>query len=185
MACFVEQLLDLSRSTLTRSTLLLQIALRSRLAEVVKVAGRGACGRDRGDRSRAGRGGRRPVDPRAHRHQPRHERTPVRACAGARPPPRSSTAASDLSVEDSGPGRRAGDRADVVRALHRAAACSRDRVAGTGLGLAIARAYALAHRGDLRYEPGQPPARGSWSSCLPSRSSPLVDWVTDGRPRAR
>ena len=36
------------------------------------------------------------------------------------------------------------------------AGVARDRVAGTGLGLAIARAYARAHSGDLRYEPGQP-----------------------------
>ena len=36
------------------------------------------------------------------------------------------------------------------------AGVARDRVSGTGLGLAIARAYALAHHGDLRYERGQP-----------------------------
>jgi signal transduction histidine kinase len=32
----------------------------------------------------------------------------------------------------------------------------RERSSGTGLGLAIARSYAQAHRGDLRYEPGEP-----------------------------
>jgi signal transduction histidine kinase len=58
-------------------------------------------------------------------------------------------------VEDSGPGVAEEIEATLFERFTRAGV-ARDRVAGTGLGLAIARAYAVAHRGDLRYEPGQP-----------------------------
>jgi signal transduction histidine kinase len=60
-----------------------------------------------------------------------------------------------VSVEDSGPGV-AHELEDSLFERFTRAGVSRDRVAGTGLGLAIARAYARAHRGDVRYERGQP-----------------------------
>ena len=60
-----------------------------------------------------------------------------------------------VSVEDSGPGVAHELEESLFERFTRAGV-SRDRVAGTGLGLAIARAYARAHRGDVRYERGQP-----------------------------
>ena len=60
-----------------------------------------------------------------------------------------------VSVEDSGPGV-AHELEETLFERFTRAGVSRDRVAGTGLGLAIARAYARAHRGDVRYERGQP-----------------------------
>jgi signal transduction histidine kinase len=60
-----------------------------------------------------------------------------------------------VSVEDSGPGVAEEIEGTLFERFTRAGV-ARDRVAGTGLGLAIARAYARAHRGDLRYERGQP-----------------------------
>jgi two-component system sensor histidine kinase MtrB len=56
-----------------------------------------------------------------------------------------------ISVEDSGPGV-AHEIEETLFERFTRAGVARDRVAGTGLGLAIARAYARAHRGDLRYE---------------------------------
>ena len=60
-----------------------------------------------------------------------------------------------MTVEDAGPGVAREIEETLFERFTRAGV-SRDRVAGTGLGLAIARAYARAHRGDLRYEPAQP-----------------------------
>jgi signal transduction histidine kinase len=60
-----------------------------------------------------------------------------------------------VSVEDSGPGVALEIEETLFERFTRAGV-ARDRVAGTGLGLAIAQAYARAHRGDLRYERGQP-----------------------------
>jgi signal transduction histidine kinase len=60
-----------------------------------------------------------------------------------------------VAVEDAGPGV-AHEIEDSLFERFTRAGVARDRVSGTGLGLAIARAYARAHRGDLRYEPGQP-----------------------------
>ena len=60
-----------------------------------------------------------------------------------------------ILVEDVGPGVAAELESTLFERFTRAGV-SRDRVAGTGLGLAIARAYARAHRGDLRYERGHP-----------------------------
>jgi signal transduction histidine kinase len=60
-----------------------------------------------------------------------------------------------ISVEDAGPGVAFEIEETLFERFTRAGV-ARDRVAGTGLGLAIARAYARAHSGDLRYEPGQP-----------------------------
>jgi signal transduction histidine kinase len=61
----------------------------------------------------------------------------------------------EILVEDAGPGVAFELEGTLFERFTRAGV-SRDRVAGTGLGLAIARAYALAHRGDLRYERAQP-----------------------------
>jgi signal transduction histidine kinase len=60
-----------------------------------------------------------------------------------------------IFVEDAGPGVAFEIEETLFERFTRAGV-ARDRVAGTGLGLAIARAYARAHSGDLRYEPGQP-----------------------------
>ncbi|NUR77540.1 MAG: hypothetical protein HOQ28_14805, partial [Thermoleophilia bacterium] len=60
-----------------------------------------------------------------------------------------------ITVEDSGPGVAREIEETLFERFTRAGV-ARDRVAGTGLGLAIARAYARAHRGDLRYERRQP-----------------------------
>jgi signal transduction histidine kinase len=60
-----------------------------------------------------------------------------------------------IFVEDSGPGV-AHEIEETLFERFTRAGVARDRVAGTGLGLAIAHAYARAHSGDLRYEPGQP-----------------------------
>ena len=63
-----------------------------------------------------------------------------------------------IAVEDAGPGVPP-ELEDTLFERFTRAGVARDRVSGTGLGLAIARAYALAHRGDLRYERVRP--RGS------------------------
>ena len=60
-----------------------------------------------------------------------------------------------VAVEDSGPGV-ARELEETLFDRFTRAGVARDRVSGTGLGLAIARAYALAHDGDLRYERAQP-----------------------------
>jgi two-component system sensor histidine kinase MtrB len=60
-----------------------------------------------------------------------------------------------VAVEDSGPGVSRELEETLFERFTRAGV-ARDRVAGTGLGLAIARAYAQAHRGDLRYERREP-----------------------------
>ena len=79
----------------------------------------------------------------------RYGRSPVRVTASA------PEAGLRVSVEDSGPGVAREIEETLFERFTRAGV-ARDRVAGTGLGLAIARAYARAHRGDLRYERGQP-----------------------------
>lgn len=82
----------------------------------------------------------------------------VNACRYGEPPVvvRAEQEAGELhvTVEDSGPGVPA----DFVPLLFDrfARAPTVSSVAGTGLGLAIARAYAQAHRGDLRYRPAAP-----------------------------
>jgi signal transduction histidine kinase len=60
-----------------------------------------------------------------------------------------------VAVEDSGPGVPPEFVPSLFERFTRSAV-SRERVVGTGLGLAIARAYALAHDGDLVYEPAEP-----------------------------
>ena len=60
-----------------------------------------------------------------------------------------------IAVEDNGPGV-AQEVEEALFERFTRAGVARDRVAGTGLGLAIARAYALAHDGDLSYERRRP-----------------------------
>jgi signal transduction histidine kinase len=60
-----------------------------------------------------------------------------------------------VAVEDSGPGVPPEFVPSLFERFTRSAV-TRERVVGTGLGLAIARAYALAHNGDLVYEPAEP-----------------------------
>jgi signal transduction histidine kinase len=79
----------------------------------------------------------------------RYGHSPVRVTASA------ADGQLRVFVEDSGPGV-AREIEETLFDRFTRAGVSRDRVAGTGLGLAIARAYAVAHRGDLRYERGQP-----------------------------
>ena len=79
----------------------------------------------------------------------RYGNSPVRVVASA------SGGGLRVTVEDSGPGVAQEIEETLFERFTRAGV-ARDRVAGTGLGLAIARAYARAHRGDLRYERGQP-----------------------------
>jgi signal transduction histidine kinase len=60
-----------------------------------------------------------------------------------------------LTVEDHGGGVAPEFVPDLFERFTRGS-IARERASGTGLGLAIARSYALAHRGDLRYEPAEP-----------------------------
>ena len=79
----------------------------------------------------------------------RYGRAPVRVTATA------ENGRLRVAVEDSGPGV-AREIEETLFDRFTRAGVARDRVAGAGLGLAIARAYAQAHRGDLRYERGDP-----------------------------
>ncbi|HEX7526508.1 MAG TPA: ATP-binding protein [Gaiellaceae bacterium] len=155
MAALVEQLLDLSRLDAHAIDIAPQkIDLRTRLAEVVAVAAGARSGEIEVTVSGPDEAF---VDPSILDHIVTNLVTNALRYGSA--PVRVSAAVSDgrleLSVEDAGPGV-AREIEDTLFERFTRAGASRDRVAGTGLGLAIARAYALAHRGDLRYEPGQP-----------------------------
>jgi signal transduction histidine kinase len=155
MASLVEQLLDLSRLDAEAVEIRPQrVDLRERLEETVGMA----AGARRaevlvevpGDLDAV-------VDPAILDHivinlvtnALRYGRAPVRVSA-LRHEDR-----VQILVEDAGPGVAVELEGTLFERFTRAGV-SRDRVAGTGLGLAIARAYARAHRGDLRYERGQP-----------------------------
>jgi signal transduction histidine kinase len=155
MAGLVEQLLDLSRldadAVLVRPQ---QFDVARQLQEVVTVAAGARAGEVEvavHDAANAS------VDPEILDHivsnlvtnALRYGTAPVRVTASA------SNGTLRVSVEDSGPGV-AREIEETLFDRFTRAGVARDRVAGTGLGLAIARAYALAHRGDLRYERGQP-----------------------------
>lgn len=60
-----------------------------------------------------------------------------------------------LAVQDHGPGVEAEFVPDLFERFSRSDG-SRAAAAGTGLGLAIARSFAIAHKGDLRYEDAEP-----------------------------
>jgi len=155
MASLVEQLLDLSRLDAHAIDIAPQtIALRSRLAEVVTVA---AGARAAEVEVRVSGPDQAFVDPSVLDHIVTNLVTNALRYGSA--PVLVSATVEDgrlrLSVEDAGPGVASEIEETLFERFTRAGV-ARDRVAGTGLGLAIARAYALAHRGDLRYERGQP-----------------------------
>ena len=155
MAGLVEQLLDLSRLDAEAVPIRPQeLDLGARLAEVVAVA---AGARANEVEVVIPAHSHAVVDPQILDHivsnlvtnALRYGRAPVRVAAHA------NNGRLYVSVEDSGPGV-AREIEDTLFERFTRAGVARDRVAGTGLGLAIARAYARAHRGDLRYERGQP-----------------------------
>jgi two-component system sensor histidine kinase MtrB len=138
MAGLVEQLLDLSRLDADAVDIRPQrVDVRARLSEVVAIAAGSRADEVEVVVPEASSA---LVDPNVLDHivtnlvtnALRYGRAPVRVTASA------ASGSVRVAVEDSGPG------------------VARDRVAGTGLGLAIARAYAQAHRGDLRYERREP-----------------------------
>jgi signal transduction histidine kinase len=155
MAGLVEQLLDLSRLDADAVAVRPQrVDLATRLHEVVSLA----AGRRADevevlvpDSASA------LVDPNILEHVVtnlvtnalRYGRSPVRVTASA------VDGSVRVAVEDSGPGV-ARELEETLFERFTRAGVARDRVAGTGLGLAIARAYAQAHRGDLRYERREP-----------------------------
>lgn len=155
MASLVEQLLDLSRLDAEAVEVRPQhFDLGERLEEVVRVA----AGSHAADvRVVVDGGGEANVDPSILDHivtnlvtnALRYGQAPVEVTATV------ENGSVRLSVEDAGPGVAREIEETLFERFTRAGV-ARDRVAGTGLGLAIARAYARAHRGDLRYERGQP-----------------------------
>ena len=155
MASLVEQLLDLSRLDADAVEVRPQrFDLRRRLEDVVRIA----AGARAADVSVLVEGGADAnVDPSIVDHivtnlvtnALRYGQAPVEVIAVV------ENGSVHISVEDAGPGVASEIEETLFERFTRAGV-ARDRVAGTGLGLAIARAYARAHRGDLRYEPGQP-----------------------------
>jgi signal transduction histidine kinase len=155
MAGLVEQLLDLSRLDAEAIDVSPQkVVLHERLAEVVAVAAGTRAAEVELDVAANAQA---VVDPAILDHivtnlvtnALRYGRAPIRVTATA------NGAQLRVSVEDSGPGVAREIESTLFERFTRAGV-ARDRVAGTGLGLSIARAYAQAHRGDLRYERGQP-----------------------------
>ena len=155
MAGLVEQLLDLSRLDAEAIDVSPQkVVLHERLAEVVAVAAGARVGEVELDVAADAQA---VVDPAILDHivtnlvtnALRYGRAPIRVTATA------NGEQLRVSVEDSGPGVAREIESTLFERFTRAGV-ARDRVSGTGLGLSIARAYAQAHRGDLRYERGQP-----------------------------
>jgi signal transduction histidine kinase len=156
MAGLVEQLLDLSRLDADAVVVRPQrVDLSSRLHELVSVA---AGARSDEVEVVVPDAASALVDPNILDHVVtnlvtnalRYGRSPVRVTATTAP-----NGSVRVAVEDSGPGV-AHELEETLFDRFTRAGVARDRVAGTGLGLAIARAYAQAHRGDLRYERREP-----------------------------
>jgi K+-sensing histidine kinase KdpD len=155
MAALVEQLLDLSRLDADAVDVRPQLfELEPRLRQVIAIAAPEHLGEvevNVPDNARAN------VDPHVLDHVVtnlvtnafRYGRAPVRVTATA------ENGHLRVAVEDSGSGV-AREIEETLFDRFTRAGVARDRVAGAGLGLAIARAYARAHRGDLRYERGDP-----------------------------
>jgi signal transduction histidine kinase len=155
MAGLVEQMLDLSRLDADAIDVRPQkVALHERLAEVVALAAGSRADEVTLDVPATAEA---VVDPSILDHivtnlvtnALRYGRAPIRVKATMQ------DSELRVSVEDSGPGVALEIEETLFERFTRAGV-ARDRVAGTGLGLAIAQAYARAHRGDLRYERGQP-----------------------------
>jgi two-component system sensor histidine kinase MtrB len=155
MAALVEQLLDLSRLDAEAVDVRPQVVeLEPRLRQVVAVA---APGRTDQVEVNVPENASALVDPQILDHVVtnlvtnafRYGRAPIRVTATA------ENGRLRVAVEDSGPGV-AHEIEETLFERFTRAGVARDRVAGAGLGLAIARAYARAHRGDLRYERGDP-----------------------------
>jgi signal transduction histidine kinase len=155
MAGLVEQLLDLSRLDADAVVVRPQrVDLGERLREVVTVA---AGARAAEVEVEVGANANATVDPDILDHivsnlvtnALRYGRSPVRVTASA------DNGHLRVAVEDSGPGV-AREIEETLFDRFTRAGVARDRVSGTGLGLAIARAYAVAHNGELRYERAQP-----------------------------
>jgi signal transduction histidine kinase len=155
MASLVEQLLDLSRLDAEAVEVRPQrLDLRQRLADVVEVAAGPRAAEVHVEVIGVATAN---IDPAIVEHivtnlvtnALRYGRAPVRVSADVR------GAQVLIAVEDAGPGVAEEIEETLFERFTRAGV-SRDREPGTGLGLAIARAYAQAHRGDLRYEPRQP-----------------------------
>jgi signal transduction histidine kinase len=155
MAGLVEQLLDLSRLDADAVVVRPQrVDLGARLHEVVAIA---AGSRAAEVEVVVPESASALVDPHILDHVVtnlvtnalRYGRAPVRVTASA------VNGSLRVAVEDSGPGV-ARELEETLFERFTRAGVARDRVAGTGLGLAIARAYAEAHRGDLRYERREP-----------------------------
>jgi signal transduction histidine kinase len=155
MAGLVEQLLDLSRLDADAVDVKRQrVDLGTRLPEVVSIAAGVRAGEVEVVVPEPASA---LVDPNILDHivtnlvtnALRYGRSPVRVTASA------VNGSVRVAVEDSGPGV-ARELEDRLFERFTRAGIARDRVAGTGLGLAIARAYAQAHRGDLRYERREP-----------------------------
>jgi signal transduction histidine kinase len=155
MASLVEQLLDLSRLDADAVDVRPQpVALAPRLHDVVATAAGARAGEVEvvveEDATAT-------VDPEILDHVVgnlvtnalRYGRSPVRVSAHV------DRGRLRISVDDAGPGV-AREIEDTLFDRFTRHGVARDRVSGTGLGLAIARAYALAHDGDLRYERREP-----------------------------
>jgi signal transduction histidine kinase len=155
MAALVEQLLDLSRLDADAVIVKPQaVDLEQRLREVVTVA---AGARAAEVEVAVANHANAVVDPDVLDHivsnlvpnALRYGRSPIKVTASG------DHGNVKVAVEDSGPGV-ASELEETLFDRFTRAGVARDRVSGTGLGLAIARAYALAHHGDLRYERAQP-----------------------------
>jgi signal transduction histidine kinase len=155
MAGLVEQLLDLSRLDAEAVDVRPQrVDLAPRLNEVVAIAAGSRANEVEVEVPIAASA---LVDPQILDHVVtnlvtnalRYGRSPVRVTAAA------VNGTLRVAVEDSGPGV-ARELEETLFDRFTRSGVARDRVAGTGLGLAIARAYAQAHRGELRYERREP-----------------------------
>jgi len=155
MAALVEQLLDLSRLDADAVDVRPQmVELEPRLRQVVAMAAPERAGEVEVS---VPEGASAHVDPQILDHVVTNLVTNAFRYGGA--PVRVTATAENgrlrVEVEDSGPGVAHEIEGTLFDRFTRAGV-ARDRVAGAGLGLAIARAYARAHRGDLRYERGDP-----------------------------
>jgi signal transduction histidine kinase len=155
MAGLVEQLLDLSRLDAEAVDVRPQrVDLAPRLNEVVAIAAGSRANEVEVEVTTTASA---LVDPQILDHVVtnlvtnalRYGRSPVRVTAAA------VNGTLRVAVEDSGPGV-ARELEETLFDRFTRSGVARDRVAGTGLGLAIARAYAQAHRGELRYERREP-----------------------------